>query len=155
MKTFSPTRACLKVAMVGAAGLALVATGPGVQSSFAGAPKMFLANLNGPQEVPAVASPGHGNAFLTFDLTTKMLCYDVVYGSLVAAEILAHIHGPALPDVSAPPLFTLPLGNPKNGCVGPLTAAQKGDLLKGLYYVNIHSAAFPGGEIRGQIIKVR
>jgi hypothetical protein len=37
--------------------------------------------------------------------------------------------------------------------VGPLTAAQEADLNAGLNYVNVHTSVFPGGEIRGQIIR--
>ena len=44
-------------------------------------------------------------------------------------------------------------GSPKNGCETPeLTADQRRDLLRGLWYVNIHTANNPGGEIRGQVI---
>ena len=34
---------------------------------------------------------------------------------------------------------------------GKLTQAQYGDLAAGLYYVNIHTAQYPGGEVRGQL----
>ena len=34
-----------------------------------------------------------------------------------------------------------------------LTDAQAADLVAGKYYVNIHTAANPGGEIRGQVMK--
>ena len=36
-------------------------------------------------------------------------------------------------------------------CETTITPAQYGDLAAGLYYVNIHTARFPGGEIRGQL----
>ena len=84
-----------------------------------------------------------------------MLCFAIAYQGLSSAEILQHIHGPALPGVPAGIVFNLPPGNPKSGCVGPLSKQQKGELNKGLYYINIkiHTVNFPGGEIRGQILK--
>ncbi|HZR85119.1 MAG TPA: CHRD domain-containing protein [Candidatus Binatia bacterium] len=117
---------------------------------------MFLANLNAAQQTPPNASVGMGNAFLHYDAVTRMLCYDVVHANLAGAEILAHIHGPALPDVGgAPILFPLPVANPKNGCVGPLASDQKRDLYRNLWYVDIHTTASPGGELRGQILRVK
>jgi hypothetical protein len=136
--------------------LALLATlGLPTASWSAQPPKHFVAVLNGAQETPPVPSAGHGNAFLTFDESNKMLCYSIVYGSLLAAEILAHIHGPATAGVPAGVVFPLLAGNPKAGCVGPLDKFQKRDLLKNLLYINIHSAAFPGGELRGQILRIK
>jgi len=35
---------------------------------------------------------------------------------------------------------------------GTFTEAQYADLLAELLYVNVHTATFPGGEIRGQIV---
>ena len=49
-------------------------------------------------------------------------------------------------------IFPLPLGSPKVGILGPLTVVQLAELTGGLWYVNIHSNLFPGGEIRGQIL---
>lgn len=131
------------------------ASSPTTFASAAAPPKQFLAVINGPQETPPVATAGNGAAHLTFNETTKMLCFSINFQSLVGAEILAHIHGPALPGTPAGILFPLPLGNPKAGCVGPLTKDQKNALLKNSTYINIHSAAFPGGEIRGQILRVK
>jgi hypothetical protein len=71
---------------------------------------------------------------------------------LLSAETSAHIHGPALVGQNAGAIFPLPLGSPKVGAVGPLTPAQIADLSNGLWYVNIHTQGFPGGEIRGQIL---
>ena len=118
-------------------------------------PKQFLSNLNAPQETPPVPSPGLGVAHLTFNETTKLLCFSITYSGLVGAEILAHIHGPSLPGVPGGILFPLPLGNPKTGCVGPLSKTDKASLLKNLLYINAHTVAFPGGEIRGQILRIK
>jgi hypothetical protein len=121
----------------------------------AAAPKLFLANLNAAQETPATGTGALGNAFLTFDSSTRMLCYDIAHSGLSSAEILAHIHGPALPDVAGAIQFALPIGTSKNGCVGPLSSTQKSELYKNLWYINIHSSGFPGGEIRGQILRIK
>lgn len=118
-------------------------------------PKQFLSVLNGGQETPPVASNGSGVAHLTFDETTKMLCFSITHQLLGSAEILAHVHGPALPGTPAGVVFALPLGASKSGCVGPLDKNQKSDLLKSLLYINIHTAGFPGGEIRGQILRIK
>jgi hypothetical protein len=138
------------VAIACAVGLAF--TGDAVAAS---KPKQFLSNINAAQETPPVPSTAQGVAHLTFDETTKMLCFSISHQGLVAGEILAHIHGPALPGTPGGVVFPLPAGNPKSGCVGPLDSTQKSDLLKNLYYINIHSAAFPGGEIRGQILRIK
>jgi len=67
----------------------------------------------------------------------------------------AHIHGPAAPTVAAAVLVGLtPVTNPINGCV-TLPKANKNNLKHGMTYVNVHTAKFPGGEIRGQIIPVK
>lgn len=119
------------------------------------APKHFIALLGGAQETPPSPSTGFGMAHLTFDEPSKMLCVTLTYGDLSAPETAAHIHGPALPGVPAGILFALPPGNPKNACVGPFDKAAKANLFKNLLYVNVHSLAFPAGEIRGQILRIK
>lgn len=139
-----------RLAVLGAALAAAVTPAPAPAAS---APKQYIAVLNAAQETPPVGSPAIGNALLTFDNATSMLCFAIAFQGLGSAEILAHVHGPALPGAPAGIVFALPLGNPKSGCVGPLSKQQKGELNKNLYYINIHSVGFPGGEIRGQIVK--
>ena len=64
-----------------------------------------------------------------------------------------HIHKGAV-DASGSPVFPFAsFTSPINYTSVALTAEQEADLNAGLYYVNLHSAAFPGGEIRGQLIK--
>ena len=127
---------------------------------------VFTAVLQPTQETPPIlASNAFGNAFFDFDVSTSMLCYSITYSSdglpdLGSGETAAHIHGPAEPGVAAGIVFNIspvpsPVGSPKEGCVGPFTPAQRTDLANGLMYLNIHSNAFPGGEIRGQILLER
>ncbi len=121
----------------------LVLAGPAVAQN-------YTVVLEGTQEVPPNASTATGSGTLTLD-AAKMLSFQISYSGLSSAETGAHIHGPGAAGVNAGVQFPLPLGTPKVGSVGPLTAQQEADLNAGLYYVNVHTEVFPGGEIRGQI----
>ena len=118
-------------------------------------PKQFLANLNAGQETLAIASNAFGVAHLTFDEASKMLCMTASYSGLSSAESAAHIHGPALPGEDAGILFPLPVGSPKDTCVGPLDTDQKKALLQNELYMNVHTADNTSGEIRGQILRIK
>jgi hypothetical protein len=101
-------------------------------------------------------SKAFGVAFVTFNTETGELCFSISYDEslLTSAETNAHFHAPAPPGENAAVIVQLPTpGSPKNGCETPdLTAEQRRDLLLALWYVNIHTANNPGGEIRGQLI---
>jgi hypothetical protein len=107
--------------------------------------------MDGAQEFPANGSAGAGVGLIAYDLNTDNLSFDVRFAGLSGAETAAHIHGYAPPGANAGVLLPLPLGSPKFG-VWPFGAANETNVTNGLAYLNIHSAAFPGGEIRGQII---
>jgi hypothetical protein len=67
---------------------------------------------------------------------------------------MAHFHGPAAPGANAS--VALMIGtNPTSPAKGTatLTDAQAADLQGGRWYINIHTAANRGGEIRGQVVK--
>jgi hypothetical protein len=130
--------------LLAAAGLALLAGAAFAQS--------YTASLDGLQEVPPNASPGSGNGTFTLD-AAKVLHYSISFGGLVATQTAAHIHGPAAPGTNAGVIFPLPSGSPIVGTVGPLNSTQEANLNAGLLYVNVHTTAFPGGEIRGQILR--
>ena len=116
----------------------------------ASAQQYFTATLQGSQEVPP--NGGTGSGFGCFTLNTDgTLDYDVSYMGLSTPETGAHIHGPAPVGLNAGVVFAFALGTPKVGTFGPLTPQQVSDLTNGLYYVNIHTTMYPGGEIRGQI----
>ena len=117
--------------------------------------KEFIAVINGGQEVPPVNSPFQGVAHMTFDPSTKMLSFSISFDGLTSPEVAAHFHAPARPGIAAGVLFPLPAGNPKIGTVGPLTNQEIGWLQQGRFYINIHSANFPPGEIRGQVLRIR
>jgi hypothetical protein len=101
-------------------------------------------------------SKAFGVALVTFNADTGEICFSISYEefNLTSEETNAHFHAPAPPGVNAPVIIQLPTpGSPKNGCVtADLTEDQRHDLLRGLWYINIHTANNPGGEIRGQVI---
>ncbi len=107
--------------------------------------------LDDAQEVPPTGSPAFGGGQFQIDTDANTVSFRIAFVGLTAAETLAHIHGPADPGVNGGVLTALPLGNPKTG-VWNYLEGQEGDILAGKTYVNIHSGAFPAGEIRGQIV---
>ncbi|HKU76949.1 MAG TPA: PQQ-dependent sugar dehydrogenase [Pyrinomonadaceae bacterium] len=110
---------------------------------------LFVATLNGAQETPPNNSTAIGRATLLLSPDEKTARVSLVFSGLTSAQTDAHIHGPAILGVAAPPVFPLPLGQISDFQIN-LTPAQVQDLKNGLLYVNVHSSNFPAGEIRGQ-----
>ena len=111
----------------------------------------FKATLTGAQEVPANASTATGDATLTFNTTTKIFTLAVTH--TIASPTNGHIHKAAV-GVSGGVIFPFASFTSPISYTSPaLDATQEADLNAGLYYVNIHTSAFPNGEIRGQLIK--
>jgi hypothetical protein len=112
------------------------------------------AELSGAQEVPPTTTQGKGNADITFDTASKQLSWTVSYSGLSGPATAAHFHGPAEAGKNAGVAVPIPNHGtiPVTGSA-TLTEAQATELLAGRYYVNIHTAANPGGEIRGQVTK--
>lgn len=96
-------------------------------------------------------SLGTGTAIMTLDDQTLQFAWEVSYSGLSGPATAAHFHGPALPDQNAG--VQVGIGVVSNPAIGStmLSAAQASDLLAGLWYVNVHTTAFSGGEIRGQV----
>ena len=110
---------------------------------------LFVANLTGLQETPPNNSTATGRASLLLSPDEKTARVSLTFDGLSSGQTDAHIHGPAVPGVSAPPVFPLPLGQLSDFSI-TLTPAQVQDLKSGLFYINVHSSNFPAGEIRGQ-----
>jgi hypothetical protein len=126
---------------------ALVAAG-----SFASAEEMkFMANMTGAEEVPPVETSATGMADVTYDSDTKKLTWTLEYSGLSGDATAAHFHGPAGPGENAGP--AVPIPDVASGSQGSadLTDEQAADLQAGRWYVNVHTAAHPDGEIRGQV----
>jgi hypothetical protein len=114
----------------------------------------FIGKLDGSQECPATGSPATGTAFFSVDTAANVVSYQVTFTAslLTAAETAAHIHGFTPPgDCSGGIQQNLGLGFHRKGnwsYAEPNEAA----LLADLAYMNVHTSAFPGGEIRGQML---
>lgn len=114
--------------------------------------------LSGIQESPQRITAATGTADVSYNKTTKMLTFTMNWFNLSGVPIGAHIHGTAPRGTNAGVQFDLTSLIPKT-TTGTLTTSvpvdgvkiKEEDLLNGLYYLNIHTVANPGGEIRGQI----
>lgn len=110
-------------------------------------------HLNGPTEVPAVSSPATGTATVRVNTRTRKVTWIVTYKGLSGMPTAAHIHGPATRGTNAGVEVPIPVSpSPIKGSA-TITAAQLADLLHNRTYINIHTAAHPGGEIRGYLIR--
>lgn len=128
---------------------ALVAVAPVVAAW--GVTIQYSALLDGAQEVPAVATPGQGMAAVWLDTVTLNMTWDIEWWGLTGPATSAHFHGPGAVGVNAAVLYPIDhTVNPTTG-LATISAAEAGDLAAELFYVNIHTAAHPGGEIRGQL----
>ena len=118
----------------------------------AAVPINLEANLDGAQASAGLGtgSPGTGTATMIFDDATSILSWNIAWQNLIAPVVVAHFHGAALPNQNASVQVPIGIATPEIGNA-ILDSAQASDLLAGLWYINIHTAAHPGGEIRGQI----
>lgn len=110
------------------------------------------ADLKASNEVPPNSSTASGTAEAVLDTDTKSLKYTVQYSGLSGPAVGAHFHGPGEPGKNAG--IVLPFKTVQSPIEGTATLsdAQMADLLAGKWYANIHTAANPGGELRGQMV---
>jgi Cu/Zn superoxide dismutase len=109
--------------------------------------------LKSSNEVPPNNSTATGKAEATLDTVTKHLTYTVTFSGLSGPVVGAHFHGPGEAGKNAG--IALPFKTVQSPIEGTatLTENQVADLLAGKWYANIHTAANPGGELRGQMMK--
>lgn len=109
------------------------------------------ATLSGAAEVPPNASAGTGTAEATYDKSSGTLKYRVTYSGLSGPVTAGHFHGPAMPGQNAG--VVVPFKSTANPIEGEatITPEQAADMLAGKWYANLHTAASPGGEVRGQL----
>jgi hypothetical protein len=109
---------------------------------------VFFATMQGAQETPPVTTTASGTGRFLYDPDTRTLSGTVATANITGT--VAHVHtgvvgvaGPITIPMTGGPTWTLP--------PTVLTEAQAADLLAGRMYANVHTAANPGGEIRGQL----
>jgi hypothetical protein len=137
----------------------------GGQTSYTVTPaNEFNVNMNSAQENNSLdMSTATGRGTVTY--SNDLLHVDVVYSGLSANRSADHFHAPAPRGINAGVVYDLggiTTGTTSGTILGDVTlvdgkyggkniAAQVQDIRNGLWYLNIHSSAFPGGEIRGQL----
>jgi hypothetical protein len=109
--------------------------------------------LRSANEVPPVVTGGGGSVDAAFNKDTMQLRWLVYYSGLTGRATAGHFHGPAAVGGNAGVVldWAHPVTSGMQGSA-TLTAAQAADLLAGKWYANIHTAAHPGGELRGQMM---
>jgi hypothetical protein len=162
-------------------GLVLIATLTLQVSAAHAVPMTFVANLSGANEVPPVVSPGTGMATIVLDPTAQTLQVNATFSGLTSNDQAAHIHCcaplgtnagvattvPAFPgfplgvtsgtyssavfDLTQPLIYN-PAFITAQGGIAQAEVALINGIENGLTYFNIHTANFPGGEIRGQLV---
>lgn len=151
--------------------------GSGVQA----APTVYEARFSGAAEVPPNASAGSGFAEVHYDPVAHTLLVSADFAGLTGTVTAAHIHccanstlngpvattTPTFPgfpsgvsagtylqvfDTTQPSTYNAAFINNNGGTAASAEATLANGLAAGLTYFNIHSSAFPGGEIRGQLL---
>ncbi|RYX95003.1 MAG: CHRD domain-containing protein [Comamonadaceae bacterium] len=115
---------------------------------------IFETTLSSANEVPPVSGYGTGRVEATWKPSNMTLSYRVTFSGLSGAPTAAHFHGPAMPGENAGVSLPVTVGTPELGTIqgeAVLTQAQADDLAAGRWYFNIHTAANPNGEVRGQM----
>jgi hypothetical protein len=116
---------------------------------------ILTATLTGLGENPPNASPAIGFGTVTLNDAQTLITVDESWSGLTAPATASHIHTGA-PGTNGP--VTFPFSGVPAATSGSIpeqtfaiNAAQVAALLSGGMYMNVHTANFPGGEIRGQL----
>jgi hypothetical protein len=115
----------------------------------------ITASLSGAQEVPGPGDPdGRGTAEVTVVDRTDNLCYEVEVANIEVATA-AHIHR-GRSGQAGPPVVTLdaPTDGESNGCLSIATELAD-EIIRNPdgFYINVHNARYPGGAVRGQLVR--
>jgi len=112
---------------------------------------LFTLNLEGAQEPPPLAVTGTGSGTATVDTVAKTITLNVTFSGATGAITSAHLHGPAARGSAAGIKIALTdLTSPISEVLS-YNVADENDLLSGQWYLNLHTTANPGGELRAQL----
>ena len=116
----------------------------------------FRAALSGRQAVPRSSSRGRGELVAVLNRNTGLLRWKLRFGQLSGPVQGAGFHSPGMDGEQAPMVLSLgrSVTSPYEGRA-MLTPAQRSDLLAGQWYVNLPTARYPQGELRGQLLEQR
>jgi hypothetical protein len=126
--------------------------------SFSANAAMVFMKANLANEVGVVGT-GEGSAFVSVDTTAHTVSWAINYRNLNLAGnqyLFSHFHGPTAPGGQAGIQVTIDATGMPSPLIGSAALApqQEADLLAGLYYINLHTLNFPGGEIRGTVLPI-
>ncbi len=116
----------------------------------------FSTTLRGANEVPSVMTAATGTVDAVLNKDTRLFRWKMSFSGLSGPATMAHFHGPAAVGTNAKVRlpFPAPITSPYSGRA-TLTPEQVSELMAGKWYANVHTAAHPGGEIRGWMVVVR
>jgi len=116
----------------------------------------FKAVLSPAEAVPPADSPAQGELVAVLNRNTGLLQWKLSYTRLSGPVRAAHFHSPGMSGEVAAPVIAVGRNftSPYEGRA-MLTPRQRADLLAGQWYVNLRTARFPEGELRGQLIEQR
>jgi hypothetical protein len=118
---------------------------------------LFTATLNGNNEVPSTTTKGTGTAWAVLNPDMTSLTFHITYAQLDSTFTHSHFHI-GTSGTSGGVIFPLDSyfnGNTAAGTWNNIPDSVLARLLKGEIYVNVHSMAYPNGEIRGQLYPVK
>ena len=107
--------------------------------------------LDGASVSPAADTKATGTADVKIDTDAKTITWTITDKDLTGPPTMAHFHGPAAKGANAKP--EIDISKSIDGGSAPITDAQIADVKAGKLYLNIHTAKFPDGEIRGQLVQ--
>jgi hypothetical protein len=114
---------------------------------------VLTANLSGANEVGGGAPEGNGAFRVEINTETGDFCY-TLYGEKISAPTMAHVHTGAAGTNGGPVITMDVTGKGSDMCIAVEPAKLKPIVENPAgFYVNIHTADFPGGAVRGQLAK--